>query len=69
MEGRTINRFDTLRTADLKAYVDIAFDGKECTPVGPTVPKGLTLSLTKAGHIPLLMVEKLDGNCSGRSAS
>jgi hypothetical protein len=46
---------------DLKAYVDIAFDGKECTPVGPTVPKGLTLSLTKTGPHTLQMVEKLNG--------
>jgi hypothetical protein len=34
---------------DIKAYVDISLDGKDCTPVGPTVPKGLTLSLTTTG--------------------
>jgi hypothetical protein len=46
---------------DIKAYVDVSFDGKEATPVGPTVPKGLTLSLTKTGPHSLALVEKIDG--------
>ena len=46
---------------DLKAYVDVSLDGKDCAPVGPTVPKGLTISLTKTGPNSLSMVEKLNG--------
>jgi hypothetical protein len=53
---------------DIKAYVDITFDGKECTPVGPTVPKGLTLSLTKTGPHSLLLVEKLKGKVLSKSS-
>jgi hypothetical protein len=53
---------------DLKAYVDITFDGKEYTPVGPTVPKGLTLSLTKTGPHSLAMVEKLNGKVLEKSS-
>ena len=46
---------------ELKAFVDVSFDGKEATPVGPTVPKGLTLSLTKSGPDSLVVLEKLNG--------
>jgi hypothetical protein len=53
---------------DIKAYVDVTFDGKECTPVGPTVPKGLTISLTKTGTHSLLMVEKLNGKVLVKSS-
>lgn len=54
---------DTMRweLPDLKAYVDVSLDGKDCAPVGPTVPKGLTVSLTKTGPNSLSMVEKLNG--------
>lgn len=46
---------------ELKAYVDLNFDGKETSPVGPTVPKGLTLSATKSGPRSFTLVEKLNG--------
>jgi hypothetical protein len=54
---------DTMRweLPDIKAYVDVSFDGKEAAPIGPTVPKGLTLSVTKTGPHSLAMVEKIDG--------
>lgn len=54
---------DTMRweLPDIKAHVDVSFDGKEATPVGPTVPKGMTLSLTKTGADSLSLVEKIDG--------
>ncbi len=54
---------DTLRweLPDIKAYLDLSLDGKDCTPVGPTVPKGLTLSATKTGPRSLTVLEKLDG--------
>jgi hypothetical protein len=45
----------------IKAYVDVSYDGKDNTPVGPTVPKGLTIALTKTGPRSLMMVEKLNG--------
>jgi hypothetical protein len=46
---------------DIKAYVDLSLDGKDCTPVGPTVPKGLTLSATKTGPRSFTVLQKLDG--------
>lgn len=46
---------------EMKAYVDLNFDGKESSPVGPTVPKGLTLSATKTGPRSFTLVEKLNG--------
>jgi hypothetical protein len=54
---------DTMRweLPDIKAYLDLSFDGKDCTPVGPTVPKGLTLSATKTGPRSFTVLEKLDG--------
>jgi hypothetical protein len=51
----------------LNAYVDITYDGKDYTPVGPTVPKGLTISLTKTGPHTLLVVQKLNGKLLSRS--
>jgi len=52
---------------DMKAFVNVSYDGKECVPVGPTIPKGLTLSLTKTGPRSLLMIEKLDGKMLNKS--
>ena len=46
---------------DLRAYVILSFDGKECAPVGPTMPEGLTLSATKTGPTSFTMKEKLNG--------
>lgn len=46
---------------ELKAYANLTFDGKESAPVGPTVPKGLTLSATRTGARSFTLVEKLNG--------
>ena len=46
---------------DLKAAVDLSMDGKEATPVGPTVPVGLTLSAKKTGPKTFTLVEKMNG--------
>jgi hypothetical protein len=45
----------------IKAKLDMKFDGKDYAPVGPTVPKGLTISATKTGDKSFEMVEKMDG--------
>jgi hypothetical protein len=52
---------------DIKAYVDISLDGKDCIPAGPTVPKGLTLSLAPTGSHGMTMLEKLDGKVLSKS--
>ena len=46
---------------DVKATVDLPMNGKEVTPVGPTVPTGLTLSAMKTGPHSFAMTEKLNG--------
>lgn len=46
---------------ELKAYVKLNFDGTEATPVGPTVPKGLTLSAKKISPRSFALTEKLNG--------
>lgn len=46
---------------DIKATVDLPLDGKEATPVGPTVPSGLTLAAKKTGAKTFTLVEKLNG--------
>ncbi|HYK36882.1 hypothetical protein [Alloacidobacterium sp.] len=46
---------------DLKATVTLKTDGTEATPTGPTVPDGLTLSLTKTGPRNFTLIEKLKG--------
>jgi hypothetical protein len=51
----------------IKAYVDVSYDGKDNTPVGPTVPKGLTIAMTKTGPRSLMMVEKLNGKVLSKS--
>ena len=45
----------------IKAYVEVSMDGKEAAPVGPTVPKGLTISVTKNGPRSMTMIEKMNG--------
>jgi hypothetical protein len=32
---------------EIKAKLDLTFDGKDIAPVGPTVPAGLTIAATK----------------------
>ena len=46
---------------DLKATVTLKMDGTEAPAIGPTVPDGLTLSLTKTGPRSFTMVEKIKG--------
>lgn len=46
---------------EIKASLNAKFDGKDITPDGPTVPKGLTLALTGAGPNSFHMVEKMNG--------
>jgi hypothetical protein len=46
---------------DLKATVTLKTDGTEAVPTGPTVPDGLTLSLTKTGARSFTLVEKMKG--------
>ena len=47
---------------EIKAKLDMTFDGKDVAPVGPTVPKGLTISATKDNPRSFSYVEKLNGN-------
>jgi hypothetical protein len=46
---------------EIKAVVNLTFDGKEATPTGPTVPDGLTLSATKIGPRSFEVTEKVKG--------
>lgn len=46
---------------DFKATVTLKTDGTEAPATGPTVPDGLTLSLTKTGPRSFTLVEKLKG--------
>ncbi len=45
----------------IKATLNAKFDGKDYTPDGPTVPKGLTLALTRNGARSFRIVEKVNG--------
>jgi hypothetical protein len=46
---------------DIKARLDMKFDGKDYAPVGPTVPAGLTIAATKNGDRSFSFVEKMHG--------
>lgn len=46
---------------EIKASVNLKFDGKDVAPTGPTVPNGLTLAATKVGHRSFDLVEKMNG--------
>ena len=46
---------------DIKARLDLTFDGKDDAPVGPTVPDGLTLAATKINSRSFSYVEKMKG--------
>jgi hypothetical protein len=45
---------------EIKAKLDMTFDGKDVAPVGPTVPEGLTISATKNSPHSFSFVEKLN---------
>jgi hypothetical protein len=57
----------TWNIPEIKGVLDIKLDGKDYAPVGPTVPKGLTIALTKAGPHTLKMVEKMNGTVTYHS--
>lgn len=46
---------------EIKARLDLTFDGKDVAPVGPTVPPGLTIAATKNGPRSFDFVEKMNG--------
>lgn len=46
---------------EIKASVNLTFDGKEAAPTGPTVPDGLTLAATKIGPRSFELTEKVKG--------
>jgi hypothetical protein len=46
---------------EIKAKLDLTFDGKDVAPVGPTVPDGLTISATKNSARSFNFVEKMNG--------
>jgi hypothetical protein len=45
----------------IKGVLDAKFDGKDYAPVGPTVPKGLTIALVRTSPRSLKMTEKVNG--------
>jgi hypothetical protein len=45
----------------IKGVLDVTLDGKDSAPVGPTVPKGLTISLLRTSPHTLKFVEKMNG--------
>ncbi len=46
---------------EIKAKLDLTFDGKDVAPVGPTVPKGLTIAATRNTPRSFSFVEKMNG--------
>jgi hypothetical protein len=46
---------------EIKAKLDLTFDGKDIAPVGPTVPAGLTIAATKNSGRSFSFVEKMNG--------
>jgi hypothetical protein len=46
---------------ELKASVTGSFGGKDAVPVGPTVPQGLTIALSRVGPASFRMIQKING--------
>jgi len=46
---------------EIKASVALKFDGKDVAPTGPTVPAGLTLSVTRISPRKFAVVEEING--------
>jgi hypothetical protein len=46
---------------EIKARLDLKFDGKDVAPVGPTVPAGLTIAATKINARSFSFVDKMNG--------
>lgn len=51
----------SIEIAALKASLRANFDNKDVAPVGPTVPPGLTISLSRTGPASFRMVHKING--------
>lgn len=51
----------TWNLPEMKATLHARFDGKDYAPMGPTIPKGLTLALTKTGPKSFRLLEKMNG--------
>lgn len=51
----------------IKGVLDAKFDGKDYAPVGPTVPKGLTIALVRTSPRSLKMTEKVNGEVTVHS--
>jgi hypothetical protein len=52
----------TITITELKASVSGGFDGKDAVPVGPTVPPGLTIAISRIGPSSFRMVQKINGS-------
>lgn len=46
---------------EIKAKLDLNFNGQDVSPTGPTVPKGLTIAATRNGARSFSYVEKMNG--------
>jgi len=51
----------TWKLPQIKATVNVEFNGKDVTPEGPTVPPGLTLAFTRRSPRSFHIVEKMNG--------
>jgi hypothetical protein len=51
----------------IKGVLDAKFDGKDYAPVGPAVPKGLTIALVRTSPRSLKMTEKVNGEVISHS--
>jgi hypothetical protein len=45
----------------IKGVLDAKLDGKDYSPDGPTVPKGLTIALTRVSPRSMKLTEKMNG--------
>jgi hypothetical protein len=52
----------SITITELKASVTGGFDGKDAVPVGPTVPQGLTIALSRSGPSSFRLVQKINGS-------
>jgi hypothetical protein len=51
----------------IKGTLDATLDGKDHAPDGPTVPKGLTIAVTRVSPKVLKVTSKMNGEVTGRS--
>jgi hypothetical protein len=52
---------------EIKGVLDVTLDGKDSAPVGPTVPKGLTIALLRTSPHTLKFTEKMNGEVTYHS--